>query len=231
MTSAGTPLRRSALPGWYGSGCPTRARAFPSVLASWTAPSASASHSRGLAPDEDGAGTCRLKRTLAPGILSLTRLSMSFRISAEREGRFSWPVDSDFQNRQSGTSRRPDRPDLSSPGGCRHAPADRFERRLRARSPWGLPVTQRDAVCQRGDADSARRDRAGGRRPVQAGLRPEPAGPLIRLHRTEVISWGWSSPGNSARSPGETRRVPPMQLGHSDTFGDREVASVIRDTA
>jgi len=40
MTSAGTPLRRSARPGWYGSGCPTRARAFPSVLASWTAPSA-----------------------------------------------------------------------------------------------------------------------------------------------------------------------------------------------
>src|ERR1022692_3818954 len=86
MTSAGTPLRRSARPGWYGSGCPTRARAGPSVLASWTAPSASASHSRGLAPDDDRAGTCRLKRTLAPGISSLARLSMSSRISAEREG-------------------------------------------------------------------------------------------------------------------------------------------------
>jgi hypothetical protein len=86
MTSAGTPLRRSARPGWYGSGSPTRARTGPSVLASWTAPSASASHSRGLAPDEDWAGTCRLTRTLAPGILSLARLSMSFRISAEREG-------------------------------------------------------------------------------------------------------------------------------------------------
>src|SRR5450759_2307629 len=95
MTSAGTPLRRSARPGWYGRGCPTRARAGPSVLASWTAPSASASHSRGLASDEDWAGTCRLKRTLAPGILSLARLSMSFRISAEREGgdpRGLWPV-------------------------------------------------------------------------------------------------------------------------------------------
>jgi hypothetical protein len=85
MTSAGTPLRRSARPGWYGSGCPTRARAGPSVLASWTAPPASASHSRGLASDEDRAGTCRLTRTLAPGILSLARLSMPFRISAERE--------------------------------------------------------------------------------------------------------------------------------------------------
>jgi len=40
MTSVGTPLRRSARPGWYGSGCPTRARAGPSVLASWTAPPA-----------------------------------------------------------------------------------------------------------------------------------------------------------------------------------------------
>src|SRR5450755_2732412 len=86
MTSVGTPLRRSARPGWYGSGCPTRARAVPSVLAAWTAPSASASHSRGLASDEDPAGTCRPTRTLAPGILSLARLSMSFRISAEREG-------------------------------------------------------------------------------------------------------------------------------------------------
>src|SRR6266567_65151 len=86
MTSAGTPLRRSARPGWYDSGCPTRVRAGPSVLASWTAPSASASHSRGLAPDEDWAGACRLTRTLAPGILSLARLSMSFRISAGREG-------------------------------------------------------------------------------------------------------------------------------------------------
>jgi hypothetical protein len=85
MTSAGTPLRRSARPGWYGSGCPRRARAGPSVLASWTAPSASASHSRGLASDEDEAATCRLRRTLAPGILSLARLSMSLRISAERE--------------------------------------------------------------------------------------------------------------------------------------------------
>src|SRR5580704_16553710 len=85
MTSAGTPLRRSTLPGWYGSGCPKRVRTGPSVLASWTAPSASASHSRGLALDEDWAGTCRLTRTLAPGILSLARLSMSFRISAERE--------------------------------------------------------------------------------------------------------------------------------------------------
>jgi hypothetical protein len=43
-----------------------------------------------MATDEDWAGTCRLTRTLAPGILSLARLSMSFRISAEREG-FSWP--------------------------------------------------------------------------------------------------------------------------------------------
>src|SRR5580700_5984882 len=86
MTSAGTPLRRSAGPGWYGSGCPTRASAGPSVLASWTAPSASASHSRGLASDEDWAGARRLKRTLAPGSLSLARLSMSFRISAKREG-------------------------------------------------------------------------------------------------------------------------------------------------
>jgi hypothetical protein len=85
MTSAGTPLRRSARPGWYGSGSPTRARTSPSVLASWTAPSASASHSRGLAPDEGWAGTCRLTRTLAPGILSLARLSTSFRISAGRE--------------------------------------------------------------------------------------------------------------------------------------------------
>jgi len=40
MISAGTPLRRSARPGWYGSGCPSRTRAGPSVLASWTAPSA-----------------------------------------------------------------------------------------------------------------------------------------------------------------------------------------------
>jgi pyridoxamine 5'-phosphate oxidase family protein len=24
----------------------------------------------------------------------------------------------------------------------------------------------------------------------------DPAGPIIRLHPTEVISWGWSSPGN-----------------------------------
>jgi len=40
MISAGTPLRRSARPGWYGSGCPTRTSAGPSVLASWTAPSA-----------------------------------------------------------------------------------------------------------------------------------------------------------------------------------------------
>src|ERR1039457_1464609 len=86
MTSAGTPLRRSARPGWYGSGPPTRARAVPSVLASWTAPSASASHSRGLASGEDWAGTRRLTRTLAPGILSLARLSMSSRISAERAG-------------------------------------------------------------------------------------------------------------------------------------------------
>jgi hypothetical protein len=85
MTSAGTPLRRSARPGRYGSGSPTRARAGPSVLASWTAPSASASHSRGSAPDEDWAVRCRLTRTLAPGILSLARLSMSFRISAEWE--------------------------------------------------------------------------------------------------------------------------------------------------
>jgi hypothetical protein len=85
MISAGTPLRRSARPGWYGSGCPMRARAGPSVLASWTAPSARASHSRGLAPDEGSAGTGRLTRTLAPGSLSLARLSMSFRISAERE--------------------------------------------------------------------------------------------------------------------------------------------------
>jgi len=51
MTSLGMPLRRSARPGWYGRGVPTRARAGPSVLASWTAPSASASHSRGRAPD------------------------------------------------------------------------------------------------------------------------------------------------------------------------------------
>ena len=85
MISAGTPLRRSARPGWYGSGCPMRARAVPSVLASWTAPSASASHSRGLASDGGWAGTCRLKRTLAPGSLALARLSMSFRISAERQ--------------------------------------------------------------------------------------------------------------------------------------------------
>ena len=55
--------------------------------ASWTAPSASASHSRGLALDEHWAGACRVKRTLAPGILSLARLSMSFRISAKREER------------------------------------------------------------------------------------------------------------------------------------------------
>jgi len=40
MTSVGTPLRRSARPGWYGSGCPIRTRVGPSVLASWTAPSA-----------------------------------------------------------------------------------------------------------------------------------------------------------------------------------------------
>src|SRR5580700_252760 len=95
MTSAGTPLRRSAGPGWYGSGCPTRASAGPSVLASWTAPSASASHSRGLASDEDWAGARRLKRTLAPGSLSLARLSMSYRISAEREqvdSHNQWPV-------------------------------------------------------------------------------------------------------------------------------------------
>jgi len=55
-------------------------------MASWTAPSASASHSRGLASDEDRTGTRRLTRTLAPGILSLARLSMSFRISAQRQG-------------------------------------------------------------------------------------------------------------------------------------------------
>jgi len=82
MTSAGAPLRRSARAGWYGSGCPTRARAGPSVLASWTAPCASASHSRGLTADAGWAGTGRLTRTLAPGILSLARLSMSLRISA-----------------------------------------------------------------------------------------------------------------------------------------------------
>src|ERR1039457_1065344 len=95
MTSAGTPLRRSARPGWYGSGSPTRAITCPSVLASWTAPSASARLSRGLAPDEDWAGTGRLTRALAPGMLSLARLSMLFRISAEREGgdsRGLWPV-------------------------------------------------------------------------------------------------------------------------------------------
>jgi hypothetical protein len=95
MTSAGTPLRRSARPGWYGSGWPTRARADPSVLASWTVPSASASHSRGLASDDDWAGTCRLKRTRAPGILSLARLFTSFRISADRDGsrsRGPWSV-------------------------------------------------------------------------------------------------------------------------------------------
>src|ERR1700722_1400580 len=85
MTSAGTPLRRSARPGWYGSGSPTRARTGPSVLASWTAPSASASHSRGLAPDEDWAGALRLTRTLAPGILSLARLYMSLSLSAGRD--------------------------------------------------------------------------------------------------------------------------------------------------
>lgn len=82
MTSAGTPVVRSARPGWYGSGRPTRASMSPSVLASWTAPSASASHSRGLPPDEDGGAACRLTRTLAPGILSLTRISTSSRISA-----------------------------------------------------------------------------------------------------------------------------------------------------
>src|ERR1022692_1790094 len=93
MTSAGTPLRRSARPGWYGTGCPTRARAGPSVLTSWTAPSASASHSRGRAPDEDWAGTRLLTRTLAPGILSLARVSMTFRISARAaEGDFPWPA-------------------------------------------------------------------------------------------------------------------------------------------
>jgi len=27
----------------------------------------------------------------------------------------------------------------------------------------------------------------------------QPAGPIIRLHPAEVISWGWSSPRNSAR--------------------------------
>jgi hypothetical protein len=86
MTFPGTPLRRSARPGWYGSGCPTRARIGPSVFASWTAPSASASHSRGLASDEDQAGTRRLKRTLAPGSTSLARLSTSFRISAGQGG-------------------------------------------------------------------------------------------------------------------------------------------------
>src|SRR5579859_1645943 len=85
MTSAGTPLRGSARPGWYGSGRPTRARAVPSVLASWTAPSARASHSSGLAPDEGWVVRRRLTRTLAPGILSLARLTMSFRISAERQ--------------------------------------------------------------------------------------------------------------------------------------------------
>jgi len=60
MTWAGTPLRRSARPGRYGSGSPTRARAGPSVLASWTAPSANASHSRGLASDDDWAAAYRL---------------------------------------------------------------------------------------------------------------------------------------------------------------------------
>ncbi len=85
MTSAGTPLRRSARPGWYGSGCPRRARARPSVLASCTAPSASASHSRGLACEENWAGSGRLTRTLAPGITSLARLSTSFRISAQSQ--------------------------------------------------------------------------------------------------------------------------------------------------
>ena len=93
MTSTGTPLRRSARPGWYGNGCPTRARAGPSVLASCTAPSASASHSRGLPSDEDWTGTCRLTRTLAPGILSLARVSMSFRLAAravESDPRGRW---------------------------------------------------------------------------------------------------------------------------------------------
>jgi hypothetical protein len=85
MTSVGTPLRRSVRPGWYGSGCPTRARAGPSVLASWTAPLARASHSRGRASDECCSGTRRFKRTRAPGILSLARLSIAFRISAGRK--------------------------------------------------------------------------------------------------------------------------------------------------
>jgi excinuclease UvrABC ATPase subunit len=81
---SGTPLRRSARPGWYGSGGPTRARAGPSVLASWTAPPARASHSRGLPAAEEYAGPRRWARTRAPGILSLARLSMFSRITADQ---------------------------------------------------------------------------------------------------------------------------------------------------
>jgi hypothetical protein len=80
------PPEPRVLPGWYGTGCPARVRAGPSVLTSRTAPSATASHSRGLEPDEDWAGRCLLTRTLAPGILSLARLSMTFWISTERQG-------------------------------------------------------------------------------------------------------------------------------------------------
>src|SRR5215470_18246619 len=41
-----------------------------------------------------------------------------------------------------------------------------------------------------------------------AGPDGEPAGPIIRLHPAEVISWEWSSPGN--------RRAPvTATLGHS----------------
>ncbi len=44
------------------------------------APSASARNSRGLACEETPAAAVRMTRTLAPGILSLARLTMSYRI-------------------------------------------------------------------------------------------------------------------------------------------------------
>ncbi len=39
----------------------------------------------------------------------------------------------------------------------------------------------------------------------------QPAGPIIRLHPAEVISWGWSSPGNSPPPSGSPHNDDPVK--------------------
>lgn len=186
MTSAGTPLRRSARPGWYGSGCPTRVRAGPSVLASWTAPSASASHSRGLASDEDWAGARRLMRTLAPGILSLARMSMSFRLSAQQEER----TRDVLHDKHVGSARFTDRPRYSQVRQIGEVVAQgmqggQFEREVRLLADGGAKLWHPGELVMPSPITW--------RPPSPAAWRAGASEPLERSDRIESIRYGASA--------------------------------------